>query len=43
MRAVLAEQTPFSTENPADFDLGSDEKVLSQGEDSPWNAVALAT
>lgn len=43
MRAVLAEQTPFSTENPAGFDLGTDEKVPSQGEDSPWNAVALVT
>jgi hypothetical protein len=44
MRAVLAEQTPFSNQSPAGFDLdGSDEKALSSQNDSPWSAVALAT
>ncbi len=44
MRAVLAEQTPFSNQSPAVFDIdGSDDKALSSQNDSPWSAVALAT
>ena len=44
MRAVLAEQTPFSNEASTVFDLADDrgEVLSSSAEESPWAPLAVA-